>query len=387
MSHEEFENYLTLLNRMLQLRSGQSEAIAEELRLHLEERLGELTDRGVEPKKAVNIALGEFGDATALASKFTEISRMKRRRVMFRSIVTGVCAAIVGFAALMTIWPGNRPTLLDIAQAEPTQTKETTKKAADAKPPISAAERANQETRLRLEQKIKIEFFDEPLNEVVNLINHTDGIQFHFDKKAMEDSGIATDALITLQMKEVPVRVGLRFILKPLDLSYYLDNGIVMITTQEVVEQRLSVQMYNVKNLVGEDTIATPRSGDFPVPPGATSVQSNSDRLIDLIQSVAEPESWGPVGGPGSMSYYRGILVVRQTEAVHEKIDTLLNQLRYMLKDSPPTKNMLTIDPNQQPASPGSSTGGMGGSMPPGIGAGMGGGFGPSGAGMGGMGM
>ncbi|MGW8256700.1 MAG: permease prefix domain 1-containing protein, partial [Thermoguttaceae bacterium] len=74
MSPDEFQNYLGLLSRLLRLKATEREAIAEELRSHLEERVATLTAEGIEPARAISMALAEFGDAAALAAEFTAVS-------------------------------------------------------------------------------------------------------------------------------------------------------------------------------------------------------------------------------------------------------------------------------------------------------------------------
>ena len=78
MSEEEFEGYLRLLARFLNLSDVQREVIAGELRDHLEQRLDELTARGVSREKAITMALDEFGDASALAGEFGAVTRFKK---------------------------------------------------------------------------------------------------------------------------------------------------------------------------------------------------------------------------------------------------------------------------------------------------------------------
>src|SRR3954468_20998265 len=56
MSDREFENYLTLIGRLLRLSPAQREAIGEELRDHFESRLAELVERGLAHDEAVRIA-------------------------------------------------------------------------------------------------------------------------------------------------------------------------------------------------------------------------------------------------------------------------------------------------------------------------------------------
>lgn len=58
--------------------------------------------------------------------------------------------------------------------------------------------------------------------------------------------------------------------------------------------------------------------------------QADFDSLIDLITSTVAPTTWDSVGGPGSIAPFETNLsiVVSQTQAVHEQIVDLLEQLR-----------------------------------------------------------
>lgn len=66
--------------------------------------------------------------------------------------------------------------------------------------------------------------------------------------------------------------------------------------------------------------------------PGGLGGGSNADfdSLIELITDTVDPESWQQVGGAGTISPYETnhVLVVRQTQEVHEEIRDLLEQLR-----------------------------------------------------------
>ena len=67
MPEREFELYLSVLSRLLRLNPQQKDAIADELRDHLEERFEELVRSGVPRDDAIRQALDEFGDAAGLA--------------------------------------------------------------------------------------------------------------------------------------------------------------------------------------------------------------------------------------------------------------------------------------------------------------------------------
>ena len=98
MPEDEFELYLTLLAKTLRLSDEQRDAIAAELRDHMAARLRELTLQGVERQDAINTALAEFGDASALAKDLTKTNparQQQRRHLMQTSFGTiAACAAV-----------------------------------------------------------------------------------------------------------------------------------------------------------------------------------------------------------------------------------------------------------------------------------------------------
>lgn len=63
---------------------------------------------------------------------------------------------------------------------------------------------------------------------------------------------------------------------------------------------------------------------------GGAIDQRGADELIDLITTTIAPETWEVHGGNGSIFYYSNlrVLVIRQTEEVHEKIGGINRGLR-----------------------------------------------------------
>src|SRR5689334_1413802 len=106
MSDREFENYLTLLAGLLRLSGKQRDAIADELRSHLEDRLDELMARGVSREEAVKQALAEFGDAAGLAGQFLAVQRNRKRRWLMRMTTFSIAATILVAAGIAIFWPG-----------------------------------------------------------------------------------------------------------------------------------------------------------------------------------------------------------------------------------------------------------------------------------------
>jgi hypothetical protein len=67
--------------------------------------------------------------------------------------------------------------------------------------------------------------------------------------------------------------------------------------------------------------------GQAPAKP-LTEHEQRAQRLIDLIMTNVDPDSWTDMGGAGSISEYHGLIVVTQTAQTHKKVEHVLNMLR-----------------------------------------------------------
>ena len=122
MPEDEFDRYLTLLAKTLRLSEAQRRAIAAELRDHMEHRLDELTAQGLPREQAIQTALDEFGDASALANNLTRnnpAQRQQRRNRLQTSFGTiAACAAITFAIVILNPLRNDGPSAPSLADAE-----------------------------------------------------------------------------------------------------------------------------------------------------------------------------------------------------------------------------------------------------------------------------
>lgn len=358
MTPEEFQNYLGLLSRMLRLRATEREAIEEELRSHLEERLAALTAQGIEPARAVSMALAEFGDAAALAAEFTAVSRFYKRRWIMRLTVGSIAASIIMVAVLFSYLPGG-PGQMNQNLAQAQQTEKSVENIKSTPEKLDA----NTQTQAKLEKLIDAEFVEQPLSQVLDYISDDKitGVQFHIDIRSITEAGITTDTPITFHMKNMSAEMILRLMFRDFSspLGYWLEDGVVIVTTQDEVESHLETRFYRINDLVdiANENISIEWSTTRTSPPLPESTSEdnaskratgrslqnikadyevNMDNLIDVITTTIKPTSWDIVGGPGAISEYRGVLVVSQTAEVHREIPKLLDKLRKLIDRSLP---------------------------------------------------
>ena len=368
MSNEEFRNYAALLGSLLRLGPTQREAIEDELRAHMEERFTALTAQGIGPDRAISMAVAEFGDAAALATQFSAVAKLRKRRWMMRFTMTVTVAAVALVFVAMSVWPGGSGRLADTtARAQQIEKSEPDKKPTPAKTEKSDP---NSQTLAKLDASIDAQFIDTPLQDFLDYLADAVEVQFYVDERALSDKGLTDDDLITIDLKEVPAEMVLRLMLRQLDLAYMLDHGVVIITTPERAENNLDTRVYRIDDLVripAAPERATPTDVTFDdrdaiihlVQPGGVRQPAKKmpldevDVLIELITSTIKPESWIDMGGGASIAPYRGTLVISQTELAHRKVEKLLDDLREAINPDFPVR----------PAGDNRGGSGMGGGM------------------------
>lgn len=315
MPEREFEIYLSVLSRLLRLSEKQKDAIADELRDHLEERLADLMQSGMSREEAIQQALEEFGDVSGLALEFTNVSRIPLRRlVMKTTLVTGIVGAIflLGFF-MFAPEPEQRSQLVSVAHAQ----QEKTESKAKAQPTASVKKSIYlQDQELfpdALSQSSVCNFSDTPLADALHFFSSQHEITILLDMKALEEAAIAPDAPITLTLggdaqgeSKFTLEELLNVMCKPLNLGWYVDGDIITVSTMDACQQHQQTRHYDLSPLH--------RMG------------YSIERLRDAIMLVGI--GWESDGsGTGTWSIFGETISVRQSYETHRQISRLLAAL------------------------------------------------------------
>lgn len=233
-----------------------------------------------------------------------------------------IAASIVMAAVLVSYWPGG-PAQLSQNEAQAQQGE----KVKETPAPNPEKVEANAQTRAKLEKLVPAEFEDTPLSQVLDYLANNVDVQFHMDKKVLSEAGVSSDTPITFHLKNIPAEMVLRWILRDIgDLTYYLDTGVIIVTTSDEANCRLETQVYRIDDLICYPTVAKNKeTSDIAV---KKPNKVDYDSLVNLVIGTIRPVTWDSVGGPGSISPYRGTLVISQTAEVHQEIQKLLKDLR-----------------------------------------------------------
>jgi len=199
-----------------------------------------------------------------------------------------------------------------------------------------------------LKETTTVHFTQCPLHDIVDHLRDKHRINILIDRRALEDVGFGTDAPITIGPLNVPLRSALGLMLKELDLTWTIHEGVLMITTPEEAETILVTRVYGVADLV----TFRDETGE---------VWEDYDNLIDTICAAIEPTTWDTVGGPGSIAGgtfgTSKALVVSQTRQVHLQVAELLEKLRSIagkksFDGQPPRKRRPPEKPRWWPSEP-----------------------------------
>ncbi|MGA2257887.1 MAG: hypothetical protein ABSG53_24755 [Thermoguttaceae bacterium] len=186
-------------------------------------------------------------------------------------------------------------------------------------PPTNRAEPAEARINDVLDAQTQIEFVETPLKDVVDYLKDLHHIEILIDSAALKEAGVDESTQITQNLKGISLRSALRLLLAQIskgEVTYAIHDEVLLITTKA---KSAMTKVYDVADLVTcQDSKA--------------KLWEDYETLIDMIRENVCPESWDPQGGQGTIKGVSlgaaKILVVWQTQQVHEEIATVLKEIR-----------------------------------------------------------
>jgi hypothetical protein len=195
----------------------------------------------------------------------------------------------------------------------------------------------------------RIQFDDVGLEDVVNYLRDATRVNFYVDWKSLEAVGVMQKTPVTLKLHAMPMRTALTFILRSAGgttpLSWRLDQNVIQIASRPAADLQLIRRVYPVADLLmvvpdfsdapnfdlsalGQNSSGQGGSGGGANLFGNTSQQQEkpmtqrerAEQLIQLITDNIRPEIWKGNGGPASIDYFNGYLIVVAPADVQEKL-------------------------------------------------------------------
>ena len=194
--------------------------------------------------------------------------------------------------------------------------------------------------------------------EAIETIRDLSGLNIHVNWKALETENVTQDTPVNIRLRAVSTRKILNLLLSEAaggdTLAWYVDQGVIEITTKEMADKKMYTRIYPVDDLIMEipdfdmapsfnlqqATQQSQGSGGGGGGGGGSSSQglfgsSNQDQnqrevtktkaergeeLVQLVKELVRPDVWVDNGGTASIRYFNGSLIVTAPRSVHEAI-------------------------------------------------------------------
>ncbi|MCY2954283.1 MAG: hypothetical protein NTU53_20305 [Planctomycetota bacterium] len=211
-----------------------------------------------------------------------------------------------------------------------------------------------------------ISFTNVPLRDAIDFLREISGVNVQVHWKALEQAGVTPDTMVNMRLRQVPLRKVLTLLLTEVaggpTLTYYIDDGVIEVTTREMADGQMFTKVYWVQDLLAEPpefvvpdfmlgneggggngggrTRGAGGNGDagryrseggangngnnlFPAGGNTSNRDKNAKakELVDMIKEIVQPKVWKDTsGGKASIQWFNGSLVVTASRSVHEEI-------------------------------------------------------------------
>jgi hypothetical protein len=189
------------------------------------------------------------------------------------------------------------------------------------------------------------------LSDAIDSIRDMTGANMHVNWRALALLNITRNTPVSLQLHDVPLRKVLQMLLDdaaPGQCTFYVEDGVIEITTRQLADAQLITKVYPVQDIVMDlPNFAAPAvnlstsageggrvsgggSSPFANNSGQETVQQQtpktkderSEDLVTLIKQTVQPDIWRDAGGTATIRQFNGVLIVTAPRSVHDALST-----------------------------------------------------------------
>jgi len=207
--------------------------------------------------------------------------------------------------------------------------------------------------------RVPVQFDDNTLSDVLNFIATVSGLDMDIDWQSLREIGVDRDSLVTLNLRNPPLRVVLERVLDrasadPFDAAgWAVYDGVLTIASERQLRKNRTLVIYDITDLI----LDIPNFPDAPVIDldsvlqqsqggggggGQSPFQENEqdaeerptrqeriDRIVEIIQAIVDTDGWRDNGGEtGEIQELNASLIITNTPKNHREIVGLLSKLR-----------------------------------------------------------
>src|SRR2546421_7564942 len=190
------------------------------------------------------------------------------------------------------------------------------------------------------------------LSDAIDSIRDMTGANLHVNWRALALLNITRQTPISLQLRDVPLRKVLQMLLDdaaPGQCTFYVEDGVIEVTTKQIADAQLITKVYPVQDIVMDvpnfnappvNLSTSAGNGGGRVSGGGSSPFANnsseqtaqqqtpkskdqrSEDLVTLIKESVQPEIWRDAGGTATIRQFNGVIIVTAPRSVHDALST-----------------------------------------------------------------
>jgi hypothetical protein len=203
----------------------------------------------------------------------------------------------------------------------------------------------------------EMKFTGVTFGDAIDFVRDVGGVNIHVNWKALELQNVTADTPVNIRLRSVSLRKVLNLLVSEAGgsdvLTWYLDEGVIEVTTRELADKKVYTRVYPVDDLVMDiPDFADPPSFDLSTTTqqgrgggggggggsgsGIFGGNSNTtdrknrentmtreergEQLVQLVTETVRPDIWAVNGGTATIRYFRGSLIVTAPRSVHEAL-------------------------------------------------------------------
>jgi hypothetical protein len=198
----------------------------------------------------------------------------------------------------------------------------------------------------------EMKFTGVTFGDAIDFVRDVAGVNIHVNWKALEQENVTADTPVNIRLRAVTLRKVLNLLLSEASgsdaLTYFVDQGVVEITTRELADKKVYTKVYPIHDLIMDvpdfegPNLSLQSASDQAQQGGGggggglfgqsgessrekedentTTRDERGEQLVELIVESVRPEIWAANGGTATIRYFNGSLIVTAPRSVHEAI-------------------------------------------------------------------
>lgn len=318
--------WLDALVRSLDLPLQERQQIRLELQSHIDDRVRDLILEGTDEGEATRRALTECGEASSLASGFSEVKKALRRRTLMNIGVVGAACGLVALGlgtfrnANSEVCPPEELAAMQRAQAIAAATEAQAAAAVAGKAMRAYAAQASYSLALRpslADAGPSVEFNEEHLENILKIIAGEAGQPVQINWTALSAGGVERNTQISIKMPIKDPFAAIEFLNEvigdnpesgpgPIAIRQRSDS-LEIVSTSWLDKREAKLVIYDISAPVENNVSA--------------------EELVQAITQFIEPSNWRENGGDrAEMNVVGDRLLVKAPTRMHEGVKWMIDQ-------------------------------------------------------------